>query len=336
LFTINQVTQLHSRTKIANPDKWKKHPEQLSWLPYVNQLRKMEFGKVSPDELDTIDFTLPPDRPETVALLKKNESNSSTIYIGCAKWGRPDWVGNIYPRGTKAGDFLEHYAQQFNSIELNATFYRMPTRKQTSGWKSKVGSDFKFCPKFVDKITHLKRLKDVDELTDRFLEGVSGFGQNLGPVFLMPHPAMGPKNLETLEAFIQSLPKDVELFTELRHKDWFGDSEVFEKVFRLFETYKTGSVITDALGRRDCVHMRLTTPSAFVRFVGNGLHTTDYTRIDDWVRRIKSWTDQGINAVYFFMHQHEELHSPVLCKYLIEQLNKTIGTHIPVPKFADG
>ncbi|MCK6617416.1 MAG: DUF72 domain-containing protein [Cyclobacteriaceae bacterium] len=294
----------------------------------------MEFGRVSADELDKIDFALPPDHPGTTAILRKQKNKGDAkVFVGCAKWGRPDWVGKIYPKGTKAGDFLEHYAQQFNCIELNATFYRMPTRKQTSGWKSKVGDNFKFCPKFVDQITHIKRLKDVDELTDRFLDGISGFEQNLGPVFLMPHPGMGPKTLETLEAFIQSLPKDIELYTELRNKGWFADPEAFNAVFTMLERNKSGSIITDASGRRDCVHMRLTTPSAFIRFVGNALHPTDYTRCDDWINRMKSWSDQGIDSMYFFMHQHEELHSPELCRYLIPKINEQLGTTINVPEF---
>jgi uncharacterized protein YecE (DUF72 family) len=294
----------------------------------------MEFGKVNQEDLNQINFTLPPDHPATTALLEKQKKKTNTnVFVGCAKWGRPDWVGKIYPKGTKAGDFLQHYARQFTCIELNATFYRMPTRKQTSGWKSKVGDNFKFCPKFVDQITHLKRLKEVDELTDRFLEGISGFGKNLGPVFLMPHPGMGPKTLETIEAFIQSLPKDIEVFVELRHKDCYVNPEAFDAVFSMLERNHAGSIITDSSGRRDCVHMRLTTPSAFIRFVGNGLHPTDYSRCNDWIQRMKSWADQGIETMYFFMHQHEELHSPELCRYLIPKINQQLGMNIHVPVF---
>jgi uncharacterized protein YecE (DUF72 family) len=296
----------------------------------------MEFGRILPEELDKVNFKLPPDKPETTALLQSAKGKGkSTIFVGCAKWGRKDWVGKIYPKGTKEGDFLAHYAKHFNCIELNATFYRMPTVSQTSGWKSKVGKDFKFCPKFTDQITHLKRLKDVKGLTDQFLAGISGFGENLGPVFLMPHPGMGPKTLETMEAFIQSLPTDIDLFVELRHEQWFADPQAFQSVFNMLEKNKAGSIITDASGRRDCVHMRLTTPEAFIRFVGNGLHPTDYTRIDDWVQRIKTWMEQGIEKVYFFMHQHEEIHSPELSKYLIQQLNKHCGTTIPEPVFVE-
>lgn len=297
----------------------------------------MEFGKVENPDLDSVDFSLPPDAEGTTLLLQRQKllTSKPEIFVGCAKWGRKDWVGKIYPPGTKESDFLSLYAKHFNCIELNATFYRIPTVSQTSGWAAKVGKDFKFSPKFTDKISHLKRLKDVKELTDQFLEGISGFKENLGPVFLMPHPGMSPKTLDTTEAFIQTLPKDIELFVELRNPQWFADPEAFQKVFSMLEKNKAGSIITDASGRRDCVHMRLTTATAFIRFVGNGLHPTDYTRVDDWVQRIKKWMENGIQKVYFFMHQHEEIHSPALCKYVIEQLNKHCDTNIPELKFIE-
>jgi uncharacterized protein YecE (DUF72 family) len=295
----------------------------------------MEFGRVSPDELDAIDFKLPAEPRDNERVIKKASSKNPQVFIGCAKWGRKDWIGKIYPDGTKEADFLSHYAKHFNCIELNATFYRIPTASQTKGWSKKVGKDFKFCPKITGQITHMKRLKDVQEITDKFLQGISGFGQNLGPVFVMPHPGMGPKSLPVLESFIKSFPKDIRLFLELRHPEWYSDNDAFKKLFEMMESTNTGSIITDASGRRDCTHMRLSTPEAFIRFVGNGLHATDYTRVDEWVQRIKLWLSQGISQVYFFMHQHEEIHSPELCKYVIEQLNKECGLSISVPQFVN-
>jgi uncharacterized protein YecE (DUF72 family) len=293
----------------------------------------MDFGKVDGD-LDQIDFKLPPNHKETTRILKEEGTPGNTaFFVGCAKWGRPDWVGKIYPPKTKDADFLSHYAKHFNSIELNATFYRMPTVAQTSTWRIKAGEGFLFCPKFVDQITHIRRLKEVKDLTDRFLEGISGFEKSLGPLFLMPHPQMGPKTFDALEAFIQSLPKDISLFVEQRHKEWFANTEAFDRLNTMLKENKAGTIITDASGRRDCVHMRLTIPEIFIRFVGNGLHPTDYTRIDDWVERIRQWKEQGIRRVYFFMHQHEELHSPELARYLIQQLNKKCGTAIREPRF---
>lgn len=292
----------------------------------------MEFGKVVPEELSQVNFILPPDKTETARILASQpKQEHPSVFVGCAKWGRKDWIGKIYPPGTKETDFLPLYAKHFNCIELNATFYKIPSFKQAQEWKSKVGKDFLFSPKISNSISHIHRLKDTSEMVERFLEGIKGFGENLGPVFLMPHPGMGIKNLERIETFIQSIPQEIKLFVELRHPEWFEDPEAFDKVFTMLESNQTGAVITDAAGKRDCVHMRLTTPEAFIRFVGNDLHPTDYTRVDDWVQRIKKWLGAGIRRIYFFMHQTEEVHSPELARYAIQQLNKHCRTGIPEP-----
>ena len=103
----------------------------------------------------------------------------------------------------------------------------------------------------------------------------------------------------------------------------------------MLERNNVGSVITDASGRRDCVHMRLTTPTAFIRFQGNDLHPTDYTRVDAWIQRIKIWVEQGAKKIYFFMHQNEEINSPEMCKYVVEQLNKHCNANLPELRFAE-
>jgi uncharacterized protein YecE (DUF72 family) len=293
----------------------------------------MEFGKVGTEELDYIDPTLPPDKPETARVLSTAQKGSTRFYVGCAKWGRKDWVGKIYPPKTKEADFLSHYGRHFNSIELNATFYRMPRAALTAGWKGKVGPDFRFCPKFVNSITHIKRLKDTAEQLDRFISGIAGFGETLGPILLMPHPGFGPKNLAVLDDFLTKLPGGVDVVAELRNPEWYSDPATFRDTFDLLEKHKVGAAITDALGRRDCVHMRLTTPEAFIRFVGNDLHPSDFKRIDHWVDRIKVWMDAGIQKVYFFMHQSEEVNSPEGARYVIQRLNKVCDARLQEPVF---
>ncbi|MCB0697330.1 MAG: DUF72 domain-containing protein [Chitinophagaceae bacterium] len=289
----------------------------------------MEFGKVTPEELEQIDFTLPPDPAVNSEVLQPFEGNTK-FYIGCAKWGRPDWVGKLYPKKTKPKDFLEHYARIFNCIEFNAVYYRMPFPSDVWQWKSKVPENFLFCPKFTDVITHKKRLKNAEFETGKFLEAIVEFKDNLGPIFLMPHPQMSPKQIDTLFNFIDTFPDDIDMFVELRHPDWYKGGYHTE-LYNFLREQQRGTIITDATGRRDCVHMHLTTPECFIRFVGNSLHPTDYTRIDEWVQRIKQWMAQGLKTCYFFMHQHEELHSPELIKYLIEELNKHCGTKLKAP-----
>lgn len=292
----------------------------------------MEFGKIDENELEQIDFSLPTDPAVTKEVLATGKGNTR-FFIGCAKWGRKDWIGKLYPQGTKEKDFLEYYARQFNCIEFNATFYKSPSAADVEKWKSKVPEGFMFFPKFPQTITHLKRLKNVHAETDAFLTSITAFGKNLGPIFLMPHPQLGPKNREQLEQFIADFPEDISLYTELRHPEWYADKAGYDEAFYAFlRMHKRGTIITDAAGRRDCVHMHLSTPSCFIRFVGNGLHPTDYQRIDAWVTRIKKWMDAGLEHCIFFMHQHEELHSPELIKYLIDELNQKCKTKIAPPE----
>lgn len=291
----------------------------------------MDFGKIESKELDHIDLSLPADPKATTDVLKKGKGNTQ-FHIGCAKWGRKDWVGKFYPVGTKEKDFLHFYGTVFNSIEFNGFFYQLHPKETVKKWRESVPDDFLFCPKFTQFITHVKRLKGVENELNAYLDVVSEFGNKLGPIFLMPHPQMNPKQLEALTKFIEAVPVDTDLFLELRHEEWYRNEEGYNKdLYNFLKQQKRGTVITDAAGRRDCVHMHLSKPECFIRFVGNSLHATDYKRIDDWVDRITQWMKQGLEKCYFFMHQHEELHSPELIRYFIDQLNKSAGTTIKAP-----
>ncbi|SDM58870.1 Uncharacterized conserved protein YecE, DUF72 family [Daejeonella rubra] len=295
----------------------------------------MDFGRLAENEFPLVDFTLPADTSLTTQVLKEaTKPIRPDLYVGCAKWGRKEWVGMIYPPKTKEADFLAEYVKHFNSIELNAIFYGMPKKEQVNAWRKKAEAsrtDFKFFPKFTQSISHIKRLNDAEELTSQYLESISEFGNTLGPAFLQLSDNFGPKNFETLKSYLEKLPSDFDVFVEVRHKDWYEDTTARKDLFDMMHSLKKGSVITDASGRRDCVHMELTTPDAFIRFVGNGLHPTDFSRIDAWVERLANWKDQGLNKIYFFLHQHDEKDTPILADYTIKKLNEKLGTDLKPP-----
>ena len=298
----------------------------------------MEFGRVSPEELIAVDFTLPPDPELTIKTLQSAKNDKPLqVHVGCAKWGRKEWVGKIYPPKTKDANFLDEYVKHFDCIELNATFYNVYGPEMIAKWKEKADSnpDFKFCPKFSQSITHIRRLKNADEITTKYYEGILAFGDKLGPLFLQVGDNFTPKSFPDLKAYLEQLPKDVPIFLELRHKDWFLVPENRDLIFNLLHELHIGAVITDASGRRDVVHMQLPTPHAFIRFVGNSLHTTDYARCDEWIERVKQWQQMGLQSVWFFMHQHDERYSPELADYVVEQLNKKLGLSLQRPQFID-
>jgi uncharacterized protein YecE (DUF72 family) len=297
----------------------------------------MDFGKLPDNEFPLVDFTLPADPTITTEVLKRAKKPAKPeLYVGCAKWGRKEWVGMIYPPKTKEANFLAEYVKHFNSIELNAVFYNMPKKEQVNSWREKAEAcrnDFKFFPKFTQSISHMKRLKGAEEVTSQYLENISEFGDTLGPAFLQLSDNFGPKNFDILQVYLEHLPKDYDVFVEVRHKDWFADPQARKDLFEMMRHLKKGSIITDASGRRDCAHMELTTPDAFIRFVGNGLHPTDFSRIDEWVERLGAWTDQGLNKIYFFLHQHDEKDTPILADYTIRKINERLGTDLARPGF---
>lgn len=289
----------------------------------------MKFGQV--EDPSQIDFTLPKDHPRTKEILKENKSKDFNVSIGCAKWNKTDLKG-FYPKGTK--DELTYYSTQFNSIELNATFYSMPSSEQVLTWKDKTPADFKFFPKIPNTVSHYRRLLNITDVVTQFATSVLNFDEKLGMVFLQLHDNFKPKDDERLEKFVQDWPKEVPLAIELRNSEWFADEEIFNKTMDLFEKHNITNIIVDTAGRRDMLHMRLTTPTAFIRYVGANAKS-DYTRLDDWLERIKLWKKEGLENLYFFVHQNIEKASPLLSAYFIEEVNKEFDMNIHVPVMAE-
>ena len=294
----------------------------------------MDFGRVPEAELDTIDFHLPAEPAFNKTVLKGEPVKKPKVYVGCAKWGRTEWVGKIYPPKTKEKDFLDHYVNHYNSIELNATHYKVYGEAGIKKWTAKAaGKDFKFCPKMYQGITHRGSLKGKDFITNEFFRGIVAFEEYLGPIFIQVSETFSPKRKEELFEFLKSMPTDLQFFMEVRHPDWFKKPEFTGELFSRLREMNIGAVITDTAGRRDCAHMHLSMPKTFIRYVGNSLHKTDYTRIDDWVNRMGYWLEQGMEELYFFMHMHDEATSPELTVYLTDKMNKELGLNLVKPKF---
>ena len=294
----------------------------------------MDFGRVPESELNSIDFTLREEPLFNHQTLKGIKAINPKIYIGCAKWGRTEWLGKIYPPKTKEKDFLDHYVKHYNSIELNATHYKVYGAAAIAKWAAKAGDkDFMFCPKMYQGVTHRGNLTGKDFITTEFLRRIIAFEKHLGPVFVQVSDTFTIKRKQELFDFLRSLPTDMQFFLEVRHPDWFGKEEIRNELFETLKQINIGAVITDTSGRRDCAHMHLTLPKTFIRYVGNSLHATDYTRIDAWINRIKYWLDNGLQELYFFMHMHDEAYSPELTVYLVDKLNETCGLHLQKPVF---
>jgi uncharacterized protein YecE (DUF72 family) len=291
----------------------------------------MDFGKLQ--DISTVDFTLPPDNPLTAKTLDlAPKTQKSAFYLGPPIWANKDWIGKIYPNNAKEKDFLHYYTRQFNTIELNVTHYQIPTFETIQRWKDAAADGFKFCPKFPQVISHDRQLVGCEALTEQFCNAVLGLEEHLGMTFLQLSPSFSPLQIKFLEKYLQSLPPDFPISVEFRHPDWFKDSKVWINTCEMLAEMKVGTVITDVAGRRDVLHGTLTIPNLTLRFVGNELHLTDYTRVDAWCNRLITWLEMGLQNAYIFVHCGENKFAPELTKYWIDQLNTLAKVQIQSPK----
>ncbi|QMU30770.1 DUF72 domain-containing protein [Adhaeribacter radiodurans] len=301
----------------------------------------MDFGKVSHPEI--VNFELPPASPATPTLLAQLTHATylkPKIYLGCPTWANKSWLGTYYPAGLSAKDFLPYYSQQFNTIELNTTHYRIPDEATVAKWCNAVTPEFKFCPKWPKQISHEQELQGVESATEAFCTALLNFKENLGVSFLQLPPNFGPNQFEVLDKFLTGLPREVPLAVELRHPAWFTDQVAFAELGALLEACEVSTVITDVAGRRNVLHQRLTTATAFIRFNGY-LHTaTDYARADTWIEQLTTWMEQGLQTLYFFVHYEEIIHSPKLIRYMLEKLAAASGVPAegakPIPQPVQG
>jgi hypothetical protein len=143
------------------------------------------------------------------------------------------------------------------------------------------------------------------------------------------------KLVEEIRHIQELVLRDAPVNHRLQHINSGIYKKLMDRYYARLREMNIGSVITDTAGRRDVLHMNITIPKTFIRFVGNSLHPTDFRRIDQWATRIKKWMDAGIDEVYFFMHMHDEATSPELTVYLVDKLNKECGLNLIKPKFIE-
>ncbi len=143
------------------------------------------------------------------------------VRVGTSGWSYPHWKGPFYPPELASGEELAFIARHFASVEINATFYRLPTAAAVTRWRAAVPEDFIFAVKASRYITHVKKLKEPERTLPPFLEVVSGLGEKLGP-FLFQLPPRWRFDSGRLAAFLAALPKGQRAAFEFRDESWFG------------------------------------------------------------------------------------------------------------------
>jgi uncharacterized protein YecE (DUF72 family) len=144
------------------------------------------------------------------------------LHLGTIGFSYNFWKGKFYPNETAQKNYLSYYSSQFNTVEIDSSFYRIPTPKTVENWKKQVSEEFLFSLKFPQIITHIKRLKNCQYDTDVFLERADLLGKKLGTLLLQFPPNFSIKHLADLEIFLQKLPTHHRYVVEVRSKSWLN------------------------------------------------------------------------------------------------------------------
>jgi uncharacterized protein YecE (DUF72 family) len=218
----------------------------------------------------------------------------ASVRIGTSGWEYRHWAGDFYPKGLPRDRWLERYADEFDTVELNNPFYRLPSAAVFEAWGGRVPADFRFAVKASRYLTHLKRLREPEEPLERFWSRACRLGDRLGPVLYQLPPRWKP-NRRRLAEFLTALPEEAQAI-EFRDRRWYGPM--------------TCALLADA-GVALCLHDMAgsaTRPAAvgpfvYVRFHGSGERyggRYPSQRLSAWARRMVDWAADGLPVWAYF------------------------------------
>jgi uncharacterized protein YecE (DUF72 family) len=217
-------------------------------------------------------------------------------WIGTSGWYYDHWQGRFYPEELPKNEWLAYYSKEFDTVEINNTFYHLPQEQTLRKWHNITPAGFLFAVKASRYITHIKKLKDTKEELQRFFERVKLLKSHLGPVLYQLPPSLG-KNLGRLGSFLKLLPERHKAVFEFRNETWYAD-----ETFKLLDKFNSGFCIHDLGG--ELTPKIITGGVIYIRFHGTlGRYAGSYTRpmLTRWVKWIKE-NRESVPAVYAYFN----------------------------------
>jgi uncharacterized protein YecE (DUF72 family) len=229
------------------------------------------------------------------------------IAVGTSGFSYKEWKGTFYPAGMPESAMLRFYGERFSTVEINNTFYRMPKKEMLEKWPPQVPPGFTFVLKASQRITHIRRLKDVSEEVKFFFEQAAGLGEQLGPV-LFQLPPTSRKDLARLDAFLETLPPHP-CAMEFRHQSWLADD-----VYAALHGHNVALCVADT--DEESTPLVATADWGYLRLRG-----TDYPadELGKWAKRV---TSQDWSAAYVFFKHEDEGRGPALAQDFLQVLGE--------------
>ncbi|MDX1672257.1 MAG: DUF72 domain-containing protein [Balneolaceae bacterium] len=219
----------------------------------------------------------------------------SDLFIGTSGWSYDEWVGDFYPDRTSKSDMLEEYVTHFNSVEINATFYRLPFENMVKGWHNKAPENFTYAVKGSRQITHYDKLDTDHKQIDRLHDRMKQLGDHLGP-FLWQLPPSLERDDGLLDSFLQMLPEDRRHAFEFRHPSWFE-----EDIYKILEDHGAAPVWISSDDLPD--QKEVTTDFVYGRLHGltSGYsYTYDREELKPWADSVREILESGKDAYLYF------------------------------------
>lgn len=237
-----------------------------------------------------------------------------TWYLGTMGFSYKDWEGVFYPAGMQARDYLGHYSNFFNAVEIDSTFYGTPRPEVVRRWHAVTPGDFTFCLKTPRAITHDRRLVDATVPMTEFLDTVRLLGDKLGPILIQLSPDFTRDEIHNLATFLRQLPTDLRYAVEFRHRSWHATETGL-----LLQKHNVCWASTEYIYLPQRVYV--TTDFLYIRWIGrHGVYEThDHERVDrtprleEWWQDIQDRQPEGVKAVYGFFNNDYAGHSPATC-----------------------
>lgn len=242
------------------------------------------------------------------------------LRLGTSGWSYDDWNGVFYPPGTSQKERLSHYASQFRTVEVDSTFYGIPTMKTVQGWFERTPDDFMFSAKFPRSITHERRLIECEEEAMGFVGVMGELGHKLGPLLLQLPPSMTIASFHDLERFFEGLPDGLAYAVEVRHRSW-----LVEEFADLLKRWNVAMTLTS--GGAMAPFWRVTSRIAYIRWLGqwDAMERFDEVQIDRgedmdwWIARMNHFLDQG-GLVVGYVNNHYSGHAPATVRELQQKM----------------
>lgn len=220
--------------------------------------------------------------------------DAAKAFIGTSGWNYDHWKSIFYPDSLPSTRWLNFYAKYFDTVEINYSFYRLPSRESFEEWREQTPDDFTFAVKASRYLTHMKKLKDPKEPLERIIGHAQGLGSKLGPILyqLPPHWKV---NVERLRTFLEALPPDLRYAMEFRDPSWHT-----EKVFNLLAEHSVAYCIMSAPDLPRV--MKVTAPFAYIRMHSGGYDTEsnyEEPQLEWWAEQVKDMLQSVDVYVYF-------------------------------------